>query len=338
MSIRTNKSKPVLNLHLDAGCGRGHSLVKYSYDLKLEETVLILVFPIITRIFAMSSEFRNYDPPSFEIALVETGDEGSGFRTQNDPSAPLQRRNIVERPGVIDVRCTSASVVHGHIDGQRPASLMIYDFQFDTRKHARRIKSVDIKISFTSEYDDELEVKKISNKGRMSLNRITQKETITKGGEANAGFSVSGAQLGGNWKWEKTVNREVTDAVRIYGSIDLPEGRNYGCSTVARWTIMENALLKEGVPAFVRTAVLLARGRGDEEFCGSFEIRSEINMAGKLDFGRVFGKTPKDDPVRYDPTLPPENTLVDCDIKSLGSIDIQSLGQATMTNYEVSDS
>lgn len=37
--------------------------------------------------------------PSFDMSLAPVGDEGSSFRTRNDPSAPFQRSNYVERKG-----------------------------------------------------------------------------------------------------------------------------------------------------------------------------------------------------------------------------------------------
>lgn len=65
--------------------------------------------------------------PAFELGLCEGGDEGSDFRTQNDPSAPLQRNNITERKGAIDIRCTGADVIHGYLkDGEGPATLIVY--------------------------------------------------------------------------------------------------------------------------------------------------------------------------------------------------------------------
>ncbi|KAI3342291.1 hypothetical protein F4824DRAFT_196822 [Ustulina deusta] len=283
----------------------------------------------------MFDEFGDDDGnPAFEIALTESGDERSGFRTQNDPSSPFQRSNIVERRGAIDIRCTCADVIHGHLkNGEGPATLVIYDFQFDPRKKARRIQTVEIRISFTSKSDNELEVLKISHKGRMVLGCTSQTETITKGGQASAGVGVSGVEIGSSLKWEKVVSRTTTDATTIVGSIDLPDGRNYGSPNTATWTLLENSTSKTGVPAFLKTAVLLSRSNQDEGFCGTFEIKAKVDMVSR--FAKLFGKTPKDDPVRYDPKLPPKNRLTGYKLDSLDNIDIQQLGQACVTNYEV---
>ncbi|KAI0146017.1 hypothetical protein F4776DRAFT_609044 [Hypoxylon sp. NC0597] len=269
--------------------------------------------------------------PAFELGLSEAGDEGSDFRTQNDPLAPLQRTNITERKGAIDIRCTGADVIHGYLKGgEGPASLIVYEFQFDPRKKARRIATVDIEFVFGSNSGKEPEVLKISPKGRMTLTPTAQTETITKGVEANAGGNVFGAELGGAWKWEKAVSRETKDATIIVGSIDL-KGRNYGASNAVSWTLLENETAKTGVPAHFRTAVLLSR-KDDEEFYSTFKIRAQVDLVSR--FTRLFGSTPKDDPILYDPTLAPTNKLREYDVNSLGDINLQELCVVAFTNYE----
>ncbi|KAI0101766.1 hypothetical protein GGR51DRAFT_529278 [Nemania sp. FL0031] len=272
--------------------------------------------------------------PAFEVELNEAGDEGSSFRTQNDPSAPLQRNNIVERRGAIDVRCNSIDVIHGYLkDGQGLATLIVHEFQFDPRKKARRVSSVDIEFSFGSNDGKGPEVLKISNRGRMVLGRTPQMETITKSGEAKAGGNALGAELGGSWKWEKTVCRETKDATTIIGTIDLPHGgRNYGAPNTAAWTLLENETLKTGVPAYLRTAILLSRTDEDQEFFSTFKIRAKVDLVSGIT--QLFGRTPKDDPILYDATLLATNKLRNYDTSSLAEVDLQELARVAFTNYD----
>ncbi|KAI2464186.1 hypothetical protein F4781DRAFT_84789 [Annulohypoxylon bovei var. microspora] len=273
-------------------------------------------------------EFEEY-VPAFELGLIEIGDEGSSFRTQNDLSAPFQRKNITERRGVIDIRCTSVDVVHGYLkDGEGLATLIVYEFQFDPRKKARRIATADVEFLFGSNVGNEPEVLKIFPKGRMTLMPITQTETITKGGEINAGGNIFGAELGSNWKWEKAVSRETKSETTMVGSIDL-KGRNYGTSNAMSWTLLENELVKTGVPAHFRTAVVLSRNN-DEEFYSMFKIRTQVDLVSR--FTRLFGSTPKDDPILYNPKAPPTNRLREYNVDSLGDIDLQELGGISFTN------
>ena len=88
--------------------------------------------------------------PSFDLSLHLTGDAGSSLRTQNDPSAPFQRTNVIERRGAVDVRCSCLDIVHGLFSakGEAFATLIVLQFRFDPRKRARRFQSVDISLEF----------------------------------------------------------------------------------------------------------------------------------------------------------------------------------------------
>ncbi|KAG6356899.1 hypothetical protein INS49_014774 [Diaporthe citri] len=278
----------------------------------------------------MSSYLAAECLPSFELELGERGDEGSSFRTQNDVSDPLQRSNITERKGVIDIRCTGADVIHGYLqNGKAPATLLVYEFQFDPRKISRRITTVDMEFRFGSEFGKEPEVLKVSPKGRMTLVPTTQTETTTVGGDTKAGGNVFGAEFGSSWKWEKVISRESRDATTIVGSMDI-QGRNYGPSNAVSWTIMENASEGTGVPAHVRTAVLLSRGDDEELFYSMFKIKAQVDLVSK--FTRLFGSTPRDDPILYDTTLPPTNNLREYDLNSLGDVDMLELSTMGFTN------
>lgn len=266
----------------------------------------------------------------FEVGLEEGGDEGSGFRFQNDPSKPQQRNNITERHGAIDVRCVGKDVVHGYLkDGEDPATLIVYEFQFDPRKPGRRIISGDAKFVFAPRNGgSEPEVLKIAPKGRMTLVQTKQTESLTNSAEGKLGAAQFGAELGGTVKWEKTVSRETTDATTIVGSIDT-KGRNYGAPNAVSWTLMENKSAKTGVPAFFRTAVLLKR-EDDSEFESSFDIKVSADMVSRL--SNLFGKTPIDDPIIYDPSMPPTDKLRKYDTDNLGEIDLLELSFVAFTN------
>lgn len=263
----------------------------------------------------------------FEVGLVEAGEEGNSFRTQNDPSAPLQRSNIVERKGAIDIRCTARDVVHGYLeDGTGPATLIVHDFQFDPRKVARRIRSVDIEFFYYSTDGTQPEVLNVAPNGRMTLVETSQTETKTSSTDLSAGADSFGAQIGVGHKWEKTVNREITDATRIIGSMDLKK-RNYGKPNTASWTLLENASAETGVPAHLRVAILLRHE--ETEFQCQYQIKSRVDLVSKM--GALFRSIPKDDPILYDPSLPPTNAL-QYDVQNLGAVQLQELTVVEFTN------
>ena len=264
----------------------------------------------------------------FDVELHEQGDEGSAYRTQNDPSDPFQRVNITERRGALDIRCTHKEVIHGYLkDGVGPASLIVYEFQFDRRKKARRISRVDVEFVYGGGAR-EPEVLEVAPRGRMSMEPTTQTETITWGGGLQAGVTPTGvAQLGGNYKWEKVTGRETKDATIVVGSPILVK-RNYGKSNGASWTLLENESTLTGVPAFFQAAVLLKRA-DNSPFHSVFTINASVDLFSSLK--ALVGSKPKDDAVLYDPLLPPTNQLRDYDLENLETVDLQGLGIASFT-------
>ncbi|KAE9368897.1 hypothetical protein N431DRAFT_428635 [Stipitochalara longipes BDJ] len=272
---------------------------------------------------------------TIELSPADEGDEGSAYRTQNDPSHPHQRSNIVERQGSVDVRCVAVDVVHGSLEPDgAPATLLVFDFQFDARRRARRILEAHMSFTFASAgsgsgSDSGPIVLNMAPKGRMTVVQTQQTETITRSGEANAGGGALGATLGGGLKWEKSVSRETSDATTVVGSLDLV-GRNFGASNGVSWALLENRSVNTGVPAFVRTAVLLQRADHETEFHATFKICAQADLRSSIE--RLFGKTPKDDPILYDPSLPPTNKLRKYEVDNLGKIDLNDLSAVAFTN------
>lgn len=280
-----------------------------------------------------ADQYEELTDISVEMVEGAESDEHSTYRTQNDPRRPQQRQNVVERKGAVDVRCTALDVVHGYLEPEGdPATLLVFEFRLDSRKRARRI--MDASISFTFASDDpkiagDPEVIQIAPRGRMILVPTKQQESTTRGGDVNIGGGVMGATLGGSAKWEKTVSRETSDATAVVGSIDLV-GRNYGGSNSASWTLLENKSMATGVPALVRTAVLLKREDDETDFRASFKIHAQADMVSSLE--KVFGRTPRDDPILYSPTLKPTNKLRKYDRDRLGAVDLAELSAVAFSH------
>ena len=274
------------------------------------------------------------DLPCFDIGLSKTGDLDSHFRTENDPSSPWQRANIVERKGSVDIRCSCLDVVHGDFctSSDLFATLIVLQFRFDPRKVARRFHSVNINLEFKAMEVKEIgpEVFAISPNGRMSLVPTTQHEdtkrnlSLQLGGAAPfAGFTANG-----NAGWEKCVSRNTSDQTIVTGSIDL-KGRNYGPSNCVSWTLLENKTLETGVPPSLQTAILLRRKHKDPFQC-VVKIDAKVDFRSTLE--RVFGfkgRAPKDDPVLFDPEIVSTENLQKYNEKELGSFDMESVCDVT---------
>ena len=288
--------------------------------------------------YDMSKDLPASELPSFDIGLSKTGDSNSRFRTENDPSNPWQRANIVERKGSVDIRRSCLDIVHGDFSTSSDlfATLLVLQFRFDPRKVARRFQSIDIRLEFKGMRPKETgpEVFAISPNGRMSLAPTTQHEDIKcnlslqLGGAAPVGGITAGGQVG----WEKCVSRDTSDQTTVTGSIDL-KGRNYGPSNCVSWTLMENKTLANGVPTSIRTAILLKR-KHEKPFQCAVEIEAKVDLQSTLE--RVFGfmgRAPRDDPVLFDPGMTSTENLQKYNKKELGSFQMERACDVTfMTN------
>ena len=272
--------------------------------------------------------------PSFDIGLSKTGDAGSHFRTQNDPSNPWQRLNIIERKSAVDIRCSCLDVVHGDFSASSDdfATLIVLKFRFDPRKVARRFQSVNVGLEFRGMKvkDTGPEVFAIYPEGRMSLMPTTQHEDTKRNLNLQLGGAapVGGITATGTVGWEKSVGRDTSDQTTVTGSIDL-KGRNYGPSNCVSWTLLENKTTRTGVPAMMQTAILLKR-KHDLPFQCMVEIDAKVDMKSTLE--RVFGakgKAPKDDPVLFDPEICSTGRLRKYNEKELGAFDMESVCDVT---------
>ncbi len=266
-----------------------------------------------------------------ELGLGDESDEPSTFRTQNDPARPYQRSNVIERKGALDVRCIAIDVVHGTLEPEgEPATLLVFDFHFDPRKRARRIVEARMNFVFAGTGSTPAPaVLKMAPRGRMVVVPTQQTESSTVGVNANAGGGALGISLGTGLKWEKSVSRETNDATTVVGSVDMV-GRNYGEPNGVSWALIENRSLENGVPAHLRTAVLLQREGEESAFQATVTIRVKADLRSAVE--RLFGKTPRDDPILYDPSRPPTHKLQDYDAENLGKVDLQALSAVAFDN------
>jgi hypothetical protein len=271
------------------------------------------------------------DVPSFDISLSEKGDHGSSFRTENDPSAPYQRSNYIERKGAIDIRCSCLDVIHGQFssEGGMFATLIVLQFRFDARKRARRFQSADIELEFKSMKPGESgpEVYSIAPVGKMSLVPTTQIEEVSRkaGLQLGAAAPIGGITATGSVGWKKCVVRDTSDETVVIGSIDL-KGRNWGPSNCASWTLLENETAKTGVPSSLRTAILLKR-KDEKPFQCMVKIDAVVDAKSRME--RMFGGKGRDP--RDDPEIEPTNKLREYDLEDLGSFDVKSVCDVTMT-------
>ncbi|PNP79772.1 hypothetical protein FNYG_06865 [Fusarium nygamai] len=257
---------------------------------------------------------------SVSIGLNISAGKNNEFHTRNDPAAPFQRSTITERQGVTQVQCFSREIIHGYLspDGNN-ATLLVYDLYLDTTKKSRRIREAQVKFDFRSSIPGKAapQVVKIAPHGSISLLATSAEESKTTGYGLSAGASQF-VSVESSAKWEKTVSQIRNDAARVAGGFLC---NDYGKQVGAQWILFENKLVGSGTPRFMRFEILLDRENDEEEF----ECKVTISASGdwKTVLAGLVGSTPRDDPILFDPTLPPTNRLRKAyDIKNLGSLDL----------------
>jgi hypothetical protein len=272
--------------------------------------------------------------PSFDVDLSQTGDQGSQFRTENDPLAPFQRENYIERKGDVDVRCSCLDVIHGRFSADREgfATLIVLEFRIDARRLARRVEWMDMSFEFKSLQagGDEPEVYAIAPEGKWVFAPTTEHLKIKKYANVQLGGSapIGGITASGSLGWEKCVSKNTRDQTTVIGSIDL-KGRNWGKSNCASWTLLENETAKTGVPALIRTAILLKR-KHDNPFQCVVKIDGSVDLWGTVK--QVFGgkgRRPKDDPVLFNPKFKPTNKLQEYHVEELGAFELEKVWNVT---------
>ena len=255
----------------------------------------------------------------------------AAFHTQNDPRQPYQRDNIIERKGRVDVRCEHKDIIHGYFSNEsgEPCSLIVLEFRFSPNGVARRIREARVFIKFAAlspqRGEPDPEVAAIYPDGTFRVEPTQQHETVAQGGGIRLTGGVTGAEIGGELKTEKTSERDVSGATTVKGSIDL-RGRNWGEKNSASWTLLENATAKTGVVTSMQAANLLKRG-DLEHFKATITIKITADVWTEV--GSVFRTDPKDDDVWYDPHREPTNRLQKYNSDELGMFNLKSVCDVT---------
>ncbi|KAH8203872.1 hypothetical protein TruAng_001936 [Truncatella angustata] len=153
----------------------------------------------------------------------------------------------------------------------------------------------------------------ISLNDSFSLMPTWQTESLTRGSEG----TLSAGALGAN----------LSDAIHIVGFIDRLDA-SFGPSDAASWILNENATIKNGIPAAIRVGILLKRSTDDDFKC-TVNLETKANFTTRLK--ELFGGREIDEPILFQPKLPPTNKLKKYNIENLGSFDVTAVEDVTFT-------
>lgn len=259
---------------------------------------------------------------SFTIPLNPEGDD-SAYRLRPEYEGQVEQPNMIDYGTSLHVQADLVEVVHGNMfQGKDLATLIIVDFRFTSTDASRRFRYAEIIYKFRDSDPSDADpprVHQIAPDGEFSMNRTEKTQQLTRGANATAGsgFGPANVSLGLTWNLVETETR--VDQARLTGFKKVFE-RNRAPPQTAWWSLHENPNDRNGIPNFLRAAILLKRKTNDR-FCSTLTIKAKADMrykfqdrSGKLDIA----------PVDYDPGLP-RSVPTEFDIKNLGLVDLQSI-------------
>lgn len=290
----------------------------------------------------------------FDIVLGDANLEEANLRLDNEydeDGNPIPHRegvtgiDIQGKAALMAVKGRMPIVVHGFdkVGSKFPHTLVIFEWDTERLRLDRRFREVMIEISFTAHgtrRDAEPEAQRLREKGIGTTHwdpevvAIAPEHTDWYHRTSHAVSQTDGLELtlqatfggyftaGPKYYWERSDASNRTDAIQVSGSRVPGYGQNR--TNAARWVMLENASQESGVPAFLRTAVLLKRRPKDNgQFLATVKVSYRVSTSHdfKVTLLKAMGKLPVDKPIVFDPRVstPESNfkpsSLADADLK-----------------------
>ncbi|KAI0399126.1 hypothetical protein F4802DRAFT_70047 [Xylaria palmicola] len=273
----------------------------------------------------------------FTISLDNTNLAEARLRLDNEYDEngnPIAHRDWVtgiDRQGKaaeMAVKGRMPTVVHGFEQpgSKVPYTLLIFEWSTERLRLDKRFREMTIEVSFTvhgSRRDAEPEAQRLHGRGigrvhwdpevcaiapdRTDWYHRTSHPVADRVGadfvlQANVGgFFTAGPRV----HWERSDSANRTDAIQLTGN-RVTVGPGHSRPNAVRWVMLENASQKSGVPAFLRTAVLLKRRPKDNgQFLGTVKVTYRVSKLHdfKETLLSTMGKLPVDQPIIFDPRV-----------------------------------
>ncbi|KAG9503709.1 hypothetical protein J7337_003662 [Fusarium musae] len=274
----------------------------------------------------------------YEIPLFDVGIEGAGFRVEN-VDGELQREHIDQyKNSDISYRSDLVAVVHGTITPEGPLGvLIIIDFHFASIPEKQRFKKVKISMAFGRldnpiGGDKEPVVAKMAPEGTFAMDQSTQTQVDTIEAHASAEGGMSLATLGIGSSFQRTTTTD-TESYAILDGNPWIEVRNKGDWNSVNWRLLENKRLEIGVPAHLRTAVLLSLPDG-EKFRADLTVEADIGT-WRTKLKRKVGAKTGLHSVYFHPSHVRRDlgqNLIDVDKRNLSACNLEPVGSAKVCN------
>lgn len=288
-------------------------------------TILLIYILIAKNTLKQFQAPHRYQMEEFIIDLHEVGSSGSGgtYHSRDDKGKRFPQL-LVDEGNKTQVKGNLIMAFHGNLEPcGDPASLLIFEFNL-TAPNGRRFTKATITITFedgTGPNSNDPEVYDLGPRGVFALNKATDSKDVTHAVDAAINATpipAAGGSLGYHWTMSKTVSR--THSAILNGM--SRRFKSSGEETTAMWVMEEDPVLGEGVPFFLRTAVVL---RHDADECGEFRFFLEIDAAEKKPL--FYGKSKPSKmlkPLVLDPKVFAYMKKEGVDTNKLGSLNLES--------------
>ncbi|KAL7933897.1 hypothetical protein V8C35DRAFT_42762 [Trichoderma chlorosporum] len=270
---------------------------------------------------------------NIEIELFPVGTEGNEFRTKpNKAFSPVLAQS--NRSDALLMRANIAGITHGEFtpDGD-PATLLIFEFRFISMQSSRRFTSCKISVTFSDASGDaelQPEVCRIAPEGVFALNKTTLIKSVTRTLDGRLGGPENPFSANAGYKWEMSERKQKDHWTRLSGTKKLLRGSHQ--DDAAMWSMEENKNKKDGIPTFLRTAILLRR-ETDAPFSLQVDVTSEVDFMSGLGSRSLFGRKKVDEvwPTEINAGDNPQNSQIES--LDLSEVDLANMSKLNLANH-----
>ncbi len=246
------------------------------------------------------------------------------FRT-NRPEAPASPELLKYlEQSAVEVSCKTIDVAHGAFGSEDEemkglyATLIVFDLRFNAITSKRRIAEATVTFTFTRTKDgNPINIYGLSPYGNLSVLPAWAVKMTAQSLLLGLGISANPATALASFGQQRVLTQFLSGFSKVIGR----ESDNR-----AAWTLRENDLAEEGVPVFMRVAILLGRDSLDPFQCS---VDLQASHDSKTGLGPVFSRARHTRPYLFNPQQKSTHRLKRYDENNLGNEDLSMLCDIT---------
>ncbi|CAK7228976.1 hypothetical protein SBRCBS47491_007091 [Sporothrix bragantina] len=251
------------------------------------------------------------DGLDFNVDIVAQGDT-SAFHVPNLPGEDFRKvlAQTTSQKSPLNMRIKIVEVHHGTMiyeEEECPATLLIFEFRFQSSLHGHRYEMVEVKLEFCDKGNNRRRdpvVVKLAPDRMHWLNKTTYDQRTklnTSAGLSGGSTGLASADAKISWEMEQT--KQLKFKSTLTGNPARSDGNVGDIENAVVWKMEENPAEADGVPSFLQTAVLLKR-TNNAPFIGKLSMSSRVDFksAGSRLRSATSDKDKIIDPVAFDPS------------------------------------